>query len=153
MRNSSESGISCIFLYSQPTVRRQGIEKCGECCSTPSRPIIASAFSSPSLIGFLPLIVNRQNACALVDSTASDCFIREKYLTSEIKWETVQYIIHTASKTRKMVVKIACVLPINIAGQTENMRFLVCDELDTDVTLGRTWLKAQKVMHDHDLDC
>ena len=29
----------------------------------------------------------------------------------------------------------------------------MCDELGTDVTLGRPWLKAQKVVHDHDLDC
>ena len=44
-------------------------------------------------------------------------------------------------------------LPIIIDGQKEKMRFLICEELDTDVTLARTWLKAQKVMHDHDLDC
>ena len=44
-------------------------------------------------------------------------------------------------------------LPLVVGEHTEMTRFLVCDELGTDVTLGRTWLKAQKAVHDHDLDC
>ena len=47
--------------------------------------------------------------------------------------------------------RYACVLPIS--GHTENVRFLVCEELSASVTLGKTWLKAQKVVHDHDLEC
>ena len=44
-------------------------------------------------------------------------------------------------------------LPLTIGVCTEQTRFLVCDELGTDVTLGRTWLQAQKAVHDHDLYC
>ena len=49
--------------------------------------------------------------------------------------------------------RYACMLPLTIAGHTENVRFLVCEELSASVTLGKTWLKAQKVVHDHDLEC
>ena len=52
-----------------------------------------------------------------------------------------------------MTVRKACILPLAVGEHTELTRFLVCDELGTDGTLGRTWLKAQKAVHDHDLDC
>ena len=79
--------------------------------------------------------------------------MREKYLTPKILREKVEYIIYTACKTRTITVKTACVLPVTIGGVTEMVRFLVSDELRTDVTLGRTWLKTQKAVYDHDLDC
>ena len=52
-----------------------------------------------------------------------------------------------------MKVENACTLPVIIDGLTERIRFLICDELNSEVTLGKTWLKAQKVVHDHALDC
>ena len=83
-------------------------------------------------------------ACALIDSAASECFVREKYLTPEILREKVEHIIYTACKTRTITVKTARMLPVTIGGVTEMVRFLVSDELRTDVTLGRTWLKNSK---------
>ena len=101
----------------------------------------------------MPIVLNGKNVCALIDSAASDCFVREKYLTADIKRENVNLVIHTACKDRKMTVSTACTLTVKIGECTEKVKFLVCNELGTDVTLGRTWLKAQKAVFDHDLDC
>ena len=79
--------------------------------------------------------------------------MREKFLTPDIIREDVQCIIYTASKNQKIHVRTACFLPVTIAGYTEKVRFLVSNELRNDVTLGRSWLKAQKAVQDHDLDC
>ena len=88
-----------------------------------------------------------------MDSAASDCFVREKFLTENIPLEEIQCIIRTACKNRDIIVRNACMLPFTIRECTDQTRFLVCDELRTDVTLDRTWLEAQKAVHDHDLDC
>ena len=52
-----------------------------------------------------------------------------------------------------MKVNSACELPVTIDSQTEKIRFLICDELTSDVTLGKTWLQSQNVVHDHALNC
>ena len=79
----------------------------------------ASAFSAPSHVGFLPITLNGQDTCALVDSAASDCFVREKFLTPNIQLENVQCIIRTACKNRDMIVRNACMLPLTIGEHTE----------------------------------
>ena len=71
-------------------------------------------------------------------------------MTPEIIREDVEC---TASENKQIHVRTACLLPVTIAGYTEKIRFLVSDELRNDVTLGRNWLKAQKAVQDHDLDC
>ena len=50
-----------------------------------------------------------------------------------------------------MNVRTTCTLTVKIGECTEKVKFLVCNELGTDVTLGRTWLKAKKAVFDHDL--
>ena len=60
-------------------------------------------------------------------------------LTPDIILEKLQCFIQTACKNRTMIVRSACILPLTINGHTEKMR--------------RAWLKAQKVVNDHDLDC
>ena len=99
---------------------------------------------------FLSIILNEQTTCALIDSAASDYFVREKFLTLNIVREDVKCVIYTASKNQKIHVRTACFLPVTIAGYTEKVRFLVSNELRNDVTLGRSWLKAQKAVQDHD---
>ena len=97
--------------------------------------------------------MNGFGTSALVDSAATDCFIQSKFITSDIHQENVNIVVHTASNNKIMKITCACTLPVTIAGQTDSIRFLICDELNSEVTLGKTWLKAQKVIHDHDLDC
>ena len=103
-----------------------------------------SAFSAFSHVGFLSIILNGQTTCALIDSPASDYFVREKFMTPNIVREDVKYVIYTASENQKIHVRTACFLPVTIAGYTEEVRCLVSNELRNDVTLGRSWLKASK---------
>ena len=90
---------------------------------------------------------------ALIDSAATDCFIKEEYVTSDIPREKANIIVSTASKNHSLKVQQTCELPLTINGATQNLKFLISDSLTSDLTLGKTWLKAQKVVHDHELDC
>ena len=118
------------------------------------RAVAAALVRNSSVaINYLRICVNGVETSALVDSAASDCFIRSKYVSADIPRIDCEYLVHTASKNKIMRVNSACDLPVKIAGQTDYVRFLMSDELASDVTLGRTWLKSENTVHDHALDC
>ena len=55
----------------------------------------------------LHINLNGQAACTLIDSAASECFVRDKFLTSNIAREKVQCIIYSACNSRTMTVGTA----------------------------------------------
>lgn len=113
----------------------------------------ASAQISATWTGYLRVKINGQEISALIDSAASDCFIREKFVPSDVHRKKVQITVHTACKNSTFVVYSECTLPITINNYTHEVRFLISDESNSNVTLGRTWLKEQNVIQDHNFDC
>ena len=97
--------------------------------------------------------VNGREIRAIIDSAATECFIHEKYITPDIPREKVNIIVHTAGKNHTIEIRQSCELSLTINGAITPMRFLISDNLTSDLTLGKTWLKAQRVVHDHGLDC
>ena len=61
--------------------------------------------------------------------------------------------MHKACKNHTISVRQICDLNLTINGATESIKFLISDALATDLTLGKNWLKSQKVVHNHALDC
>jgi hypothetical protein len=89
-----------------------------------------------------------------VDSGVTENFAYIRILSDDVtlRPHTNSHVL-MAGKGQQMKVEGACDLQLTVGGLTEKANFLVSPSLRFDLVLGRRWLKEDRVIHDHDLDC
>ena len=126
-RATLAQGLSCKPSELLSGKRARGSVNGDEPCPKVCRALVASTNVAHVAVSYLSVVVNGMNTQALVDSAASDCFVRPEFVNPGTKCEAVQYIVKTAQSGATMIVRQACELPLEIEGHTENVRFLVCN--------------------------
>jgi hypothetical protein len=118
-------------------------------------PIKISSASNPGATNIsLSVIINGREIPALVGSGATENFANTRILSADITLHphTSSHVL-LAGEVQQMKVEGACDLQLTVAGLTEKAKFLVSPSLRFNLVLGRRWLKENRVVHDHDLDC
>lgn len=115
---------------------------------------VATADATGLLIAAVDIHHRGDRMTALIDSAASDNFIAKKRVAKDI--------LITPARTRRarlakrgayMDILGECDLTFRVQDIECTARFLVADEPHADAILGRRWLKDNRVLHDHELDC
>jgi hypothetical protein len=115
---------------------------------------VSSAYNPGAFNTSLPITINGHATSALVDSGATDNFVRLRILSAgtPIRRQPDNYVL-LAGEGKEMEIVGAYNLHFEVADLSLDTSFLVSPGLRFDVVLGRRWLKEYQVIHDHNIDC